>query len=88
MLTLIVEKSGLTGLAAAVTSLMALALKGVLQKMPLFDFGRTEREAKIRREALKEGAKRLERERDAWDKQQANGGTDAPKPTADSIDYR
>ena len=86
--TLMVETSGLTGLSAAIMSLMALAVKGVVGKMPLFDFGRSDREEKIRREALKEGARRLERARDAWDEKKANGGTDAPRPTADSIDNR
>ena len=55
--------------------------------MPLFDFGRTEREEKIRQEAEKRGARRMERKRDAWEAEKANGGTEAPKPTADSIDY-
>ncbi len=94
LLTLLVEKSGLVGVSAAILSLMALAMKGVVQKMPLFDFGRSEREAKIRREArregmregMKEGAQRLEREQLAWEAKQANGGTTQPRPTAETID--
>ena len=91
VLILVVDKSGLTGLSAAVTSLIVLATKGVAQKMPLFDYGRTAREEKIRqearREALKEGARRMAQERDAWDAKKANGSPDAPKPTEDSIAY-
>ena len=58
--------------------------------MPLFNLRRAYDAArKAEREELqRDGARQLERARDAWDEKKANGGTDEPKPTADSIEYR
>ncbi len=58
--------------------------------MPLFNSHRTAKEKldARRAELRKEGAERLQRKQAAWKAEKANGGTDAPEPTADSIDYR
>ena len=58
--------------------------------MPLFNSHRTAKEKldARRAELRKEGAERLQRERAAWKVKTDNGGTDAPEPTAETIDYR
>ena len=58
--------------------------------MPLFDFGRTEREEKIRRKAEREGRREGRREGAERYREEAAkvNGNDDHLPPVESVDYR